>query len=270
MFYENVSLFLFLSQNQVAVAAMSSFQVLLNPPDVEKEMSPLWEKAWSQWLSISREVVINGDSSNPPSQDFLVNMLQVFPLLYKKLECFDDQQLKSALQVIKAAITTPISKDTSPFLVPMINEAAMTSLQRLTLNCVACIITEDNVFDAPPSSNREDVVVTSSNNCLLNKTEITDSERLITLLPRPSLYRGVFNELLLYFSMLNGSSASLKQKFVSFTSFALSSLTLSLQLMRAMSHDSHMISETILMLVDFMKVGICTKLIIIVTAIGHV
>ena len=125
-------------------------------------------------------------------------------------------------------------------------------------------------FDAPPSSNREDVVVTSSNNCLLNKTEITDSERLITLLPRPSLYRGVFNELLLYFSMLNGSSASLKQKFVSFTSFALSSLTLSLQLMRAMSHDSHMISETILMLVDFMKVGICTKLIIIVTAIGHV
>ena len=76
MFYENVSLFLFLSQNQVAVAAMSSFQVLLNPPDVEKEMSPLWEKAWSQWLSISREVVINGDSSNPPSQDFLVNMLQ--------------------------------------------------------------------------------------------------------------------------------------------------------------------------------------------------
>ena len=229
---------------------MTGFQVLLEPPDVTPEMHSIWDKAWTQWIAIAREIVVKADKETPPSQDFLVNLLLVFPLLYKKLESFSESQLSATLQVISSAITMPISKDTSPFLVPMINESSMSSLQRLALNCLAAIITNDNVFDVPPDKLEMDV---SSNNCLLNKAEITNSERVITLLPRPNLYKGVFAELLQYFSMLNGTS-NVKQKFVSHTSFALSSLTLSLQLMRAVSHDSHMTTDTISMLVDFMKV----------------
>ena len=240
---------------QVAVAAMTSFQVLLESSEVTVEMSSLWDKAWSHWVNISREIVINADKATPPSQDFLVNLLLAFPLLYKKLTEFSEQQLNIALQLIKSAIKMPISKDTSPFLVPMTSESSMSSLQRLALICLACIITSDVVFDASPDKPGIDF---SSHNCLLNKTEITNSERVIALLPRPLLYESVFNELLQYFSMLNGSS-NLKQKFVSHTSFALSSLTLSLQLMRAVSHDSHMIKETIIMQIDFMKVIVTTS-----------
>lgn len=222
------------------------------------EMKPLWDKAWSQWITINRETVIAVDQTNFPSQDFLVNMLLVFPLLYKKLDTFEENQLKISLQIINSAIKIPITKDTSPFLVPMINESSMSSVQRLALTCLSCIVTTDNVFDVPPDKAEMDV---SSNNCLLNKSEITNYQRVITLLPRSHLYKGVFNELLTHFTLLNGPSSNLKQKFVSYTSFALSSLTLALQLLRAVvsSCDSHMTKDTVAMLVDFMKVhGTCT------------
>lgn len=230
---------------------MTGLQVLLEPSEVTDDMTPLWYKGWSQWISIGRDILVSADKNAPPSQDFLVNLLLSFPLLCKKLDSFSEQQLKAALQVIDCAVSMPISKDTSPFLVPMISESSMSSLQRLALHCLACLVTSDNVFDVPADKLGTDV---TSNNCLLNKAEITSPERVISLLPRPNLYKGVFNELLNYFSFLNGCSNS-KQKFVSHTSFALSSLTLSVQVMRAVSCDSHMTKDMILMMVDFMKVS---------------
>ena len=235
---------------------MSSFQLLLQTPDsISIPSTSLWEKAWSVWLHIGREVAHgrpNEEDKFLLSQDFFINLLQLFPLLHKKLNSFTPQQLKLAFQVFNTALLSPVPKDVSPFLVPMVHENTMTSVQRLVLYCLSSVITTDDVFQSKHSGQL-------TNNSLFDKSEIKDPKKIIKLLPSPLLYYPVFNELLRYFSFLcSPPSESNEQKHVNMAPFAFSSLTLSLQLMRScvLSHDSQMTSETELMMEEFLKVYI--------------
>ena len=118
----------------------------------------LWEKAWKVWLMIGMECVCKrlpspekfkvflgripqtkdeSDNffSNVPSQSVLIYLVQLFPVIYSRVRSkFTQSDFQEAARVLYTSLIMPVSKDTSPFLVPSYSEHMLNSLQKDVLN----------------------------------------------------------------------------------------------------------------------------------------
>lgn len=251
---------------QVSAKASSPFAGL-HDKDV------LWERAWLTWQQIGHEVVVcrlpKTESfqffltSSPsheemdiffeplPTQSFLVHLLSVFSMVVRKIGHFTSQQLQIACQIFEAVVLVPVPKDVSPFLVPAAHEDSMTSVQTMVLTCLSLLFTQEDILDHSETSISAE---TSSN--LFRKAVITKLSRSLELFHRPSstqLYDSIITQLLSFAklawssqtllslpSSVNLSVAKLPVVVVNYSSFALSSLVLAVQLCKSvLSHDLH-------------------------------
>ena len=263
---------------QVSTAALNSFKSILQ---IQNDLSPprvLWEKAWHIWQLIglekvcqslpsleALEIFVSKTQSHEsidlffatiPNQTLLLHFLEIFPLIVHHMT-LTIQQLTVVSQIFRCILLIPVPKDVSPFLVPSIQEATMTSLQRLVVRCICSIIIADNIFEE--SSERE-----YSNNSLMNKSEITDLQHKLSLYPHSlPLLAGIFHDLLQFasyswsptefHSVLENSAlvhAKLPLLPVNMIPFASSCLVLAVQLLRSSQPDCNITS----LLEEFIKV----------------
>ena len=296
---------------QVAIAAMTSFKQILEPPSETKsprsslvgpslprsrspspfptlpsakasspftgspDREALWERAWLSWRQIGHEVVTchipSTDSfqsflsSSPshdamdiffdplPTQSFLVQLLTVFTIILRKLRSFTAQYLHTASQILEAVVLVPVPKDVSPFLVPAAHEDSMTSAQSMVLSGLALLFTTENILDDAESA--------KSCRNLFARSVISRLDRSLELHQSlsPQIHTAIVNQLL-SFSVLAWSSPSLLSLpaaanlsiaklpvvVVNYTSFALSSLVLAVQLCCSCgSHDLHVTTNIV-------------------------
>ena len=256
---------------QVSIAAMTCFHTIVQPyantTSSALTSETLWEKVWDTWRHIGSEAVhnklpaakdirefvreprthdaIDAFFEGLPSQTFLVHLLQIFPDLRVRLKGshFSRQHFASAAQVFQSALLTPVSKDVSPFLVPMGSDMSMSSVQRLVLRCLASLVTDEVVLEQTPQLEARGGI--NSTNSIIDQSKITDMNRHISLSSTPTVYAHVLGELFLYSSygwspprhiqviLEKESMNKLPLVCVEFLTFSLSSLTLSVQLIRS-------------------------------------
>ena len=120
----------------------------------------LWEKAWKAWLMIGMECVCKrlpspekfkvflgripqtkdeSDNffSNVPSQSVLIYLVQLFTRHLLLRSKFTQSDFQEAARVLYTSLIMPVSKDTSPFLVPSYSEHMLNSIQKDVLKSMA-------------------------------------------------------------------------------------------------------------------------------------
>lgn len=186
------------------------------PSSSSSSEGSLWEKAWKAWLMIGMECVCKrlppvekfkvflnrtpqtkeeSDSffSSVPSQSILIYLVQLFPAIYSRVRSkFTQSDFQEAARILYTALIMPVSKDTSPFLVPSYNEHMLNSLQKDILKAMATFFTRDDVFDHEDSGPQT---------LFGKKTELIDTKRRIEVTGEQSatpLFPLVIAELLKY------------------------------------------------------------------------
>eukprot|EP00731_Ephydatia_muelleri_P000650 Em0001g650a len=176
----------------------------------------LWEKAWRAWHMIGIECVCKrlpplekfrvflnrtpqtkdeSDSffSSVPSQAILIYLVQLFPPIYARVRSkFTGTDFQEAAKILYTSLIMPVSKDTSPFLVPSHNEHMLNSLQKDILKSMASFFTKEDVFDHEDGGPQT---------LFGKKTELVDTNRRVELLGEGSatpLFPLVIAELLRY------------------------------------------------------------------------
>ena len=72
-----------------------------------------------------------------PSQPFLTALVQIFPALYQHIKAgFSMDDLRRLGLILHGAVSTPISSDASPFILPSYTEAVLTGLQEAVLTAL--------------------------------------------------------------------------------------------------------------------------------------
>lgn len=152
--------------------------VVLTPEDSDDSMADysqetvtpsqieLYNATWKIWASIGKTTVIDrvvvgarveellaanvSDTSDKvralellvPSQQYLLTYFNCFPLLIVRLqENFTVEDLHVFSDIVTAALRMPVTKDTSPFLVPPFQEYAISGVQDAVLRAVVSMYT---------------------------------------------------------------------------------------------------------------------------------
>lgn len=176
----------------------------------------LWEKAWRAWHMIGIECVCKrlpplekfrvflnrtpqtkdeSDSffSSVPSQAILIYLVQLFSPIYARVRSkFTGTDFQEAAKILYTSLIMPVSKDTSPFLVPSHNEHMLNSLQKDILKSMASFFTKEDVFDHEDGGPQT---------LFGKKRELVDTNRRVELLGEGSatpLFPLVIAELLRY------------------------------------------------------------------------
>lgn len=122
--------------------------------------------AWKVWASIGKTTIIDrvvvgtrvedllaanvADTSDKvralellvPSQQYMLTFFNCFPLMICRLqENFTTEDLHVFSDIVNAALQMPVTKDTSPFLVPPFQEYAITAVQDAILRAVISLYT---------------------------------------------------------------------------------------------------------------------------------
>lgn len=122
--------------------------------------------AWKIWASIGKTTIIDrvvvgarvedllaanvAETSDKvralellvPSQQYMLTYFNCFPLLIVRLrENFTTENLHTFSDIVTAALRMPVTKDTSPFLVPPFQEYAISSVQDAVLRGVVSLFT---------------------------------------------------------------------------------------------------------------------------------
>lgn len=223
----------------------------------------VWTKAWEAWQSIAVECIcsrlpnverlksilkhqkmeeIEKFFSSFPPQTFLVHLLKIFPLVFVRLKPkFSQKDFRMAAKVFQACLLLPVSKDTSPFLVPSSSENLMTAVQKLVLKSFGVIFTEENIFEGEDEEANKTMMIFNK------KSEFVDMKRKIAISTGTelvTLYPQVLEDLLTCSSfaskppelirlMQSSGAAKLPMMVVNHVPFGLASLSVSLQLYRA-------------------------------------
>ena len=131
--------------------------------------------------------------SNVPSQSVLIYLVQLFPVIYSRVRSkFTQSDFQEAARVLYTSLIMPVSKDTSPFLVPSYSKHMLNSLQKDVLKSMAAFFTREDVFD------NED---TGPQTLFGKKTELVDTKRRVEVMVEQSatpLFPLVISELLRY------------------------------------------------------------------------
>lgn len=126
----------------------------------------LYTATWKIWASIGKITIIDrvvvgarvedllatnvADTSDKvralellvPSQQYMLTYLNCFPLLIVRLqENFTTEDLHIFSDIVTAALRMPVTKDTSPFLVPPFQEYAISAVQDAVLRAVVSLYT---------------------------------------------------------------------------------------------------------------------------------
>lgn len=126
----------------------------------------LYSATWKIWASIGKVTVIDrvvvgarvedllaanvADTSDKvralellvPSQQYMLTYFNCFPLLIVRLqENFTTEDLHIFSDIVTAALRMPVTRDTSPFLVPPFQEYAISSVQDAVLRAVVSLYT---------------------------------------------------------------------------------------------------------------------------------
>ena len=134
---------------------------MVTPAQIE-----LYTATWKIWASIGKitvidRVVVGGrvedllaanvaDTSDKvralellvPSQQYMLTYFNCFPLLIVRLqENFTTEELNVFSDIVTAALRMPVTRDTSPFLVPPFQEYAISSVQDTVLRAVVSLYT---------------------------------------------------------------------------------------------------------------------------------
>ena len=223
----------------------------------------VWTKAWEAWQSIGIECVCNRlptteklkailKQQKPdqvdrffcsfPSQTFLVHLLKIFPLVFTRLKPkFSRKDFQMAARVFQACLLVPVSKDTSPFLVPSSTENLMTAVQKLVVKDFGVIFTNGKIFEGEDSQRSQTMMIFDK------KAELVDMKRDIEILTDKELvilYPQVIEDLLTCSSFTShppelvrltqgGVTAKLPLMVVNYVPFGLVSLSVAVQLYRA-------------------------------------
>lgn len=267
--------------------------MILEIPDSSTPSPPppssLWDKALTVWQSVGHDMIsqkspstdamadfISRDQSMTeidqffstiPNQTFLLAYLEIFPLLVKQLS-ISPAQLTAATGIFRSVLSTPVSKDVSPFLVPSANDSAMSSVQRQVINCLLILITRDEVFQTNNGNNKAPHQKTS----LLNRSEISNLSQTLTLCTKSfPLFEDIFKELLLYSSYgwtpvgvqkVVQRSSRLPLVVVNMVPFGLSCLVLSVQLFKSyLSHDSRVTSSFLSKFLEVSTYSVVTNMV---------
>ncbi|XP_046407133.1 protein MON2 homolog isoform X3 [Ischnura elegans] len=153
--------------NEVSLAALKSFQEILylnkgadgNGGTVNAaamEESDIWGVAWRVWLSIG------ADSTSPPSdndmreelyipsQAFLTALIQMFPAVFQHIKNrFLAADLQKLCLVLQNSVTVPIHGESSPFILPSVNDISLTPLQEGVLTSMELL--QKEAFSSPDS-----------------------------------------------------------------------------------------------------------------------
>jgi len=177
-----------------------------------------------------------------PSQTFLVHLLKIFPLVFMRLKPkFSRKDFQMAARVFQACLLVPVSKDTSPFLVPSSTENLMTAVQKLVVKDFGVIFTNEKIFEGEDSQRSQTMMIFDK------KAELVDMKRDIEILTDKELvilYPQVIEDLLTCSSftsnppelvrLTQGSvTAKLPLMVVNYVPFGLVSLSVAVQLYRA-------------------------------------
>ena len=136
-------------------------QETVTPSQIE-----LYTATWKIWASIGKTTVIDrvvvgarvedllaaniSDTSDKvralellvPSQQYLLTYFNCFPLLVVRLrKNFTAEDLHTFSDIVTAALRMPVTKDTSPILVPPFQEYAISSVQNAVLRAVVSLYT---------------------------------------------------------------------------------------------------------------------------------
>lgn len=135
--------------NEVSLAALKAFQDILywNKETEGKvvqsgEESDIWGVAWRVWVSIGAESTtpptdLDRDDLYIPSQPFLTALIQIFPAVFQHIKSrFVPAELKKLCKVLQNAVTVPVLGEASPFIIPSVNDAALTQLQDGVLHSI--------------------------------------------------------------------------------------------------------------------------------------
>ena len=131
----------------------------------------LYTATWKIWASIGKitvidRVVVGGrvedllaanvaDTSDKvralellvPSQQYMLTYFNCFPLLIVRLqENFTTEELNVFSDIVTAALQMPVTRDTSPFLVPPFQEYAISSVQDTVLRAVVSLYTYNPIL----------------------------------------------------------------------------------------------------------------------------
>ena len=131
----------------------------------------LYTATWKIWASIGKitvidRVVVGGrvedllaanvaDTSDKvralellvPSQQYMLTYFNCFPLLIVRLqENFTTEELNVFSDIVTAALRMPVTRDTSPFLVPPFQEYAISSVQDTVLRAVVSLYTYNPIL----------------------------------------------------------------------------------------------------------------------------
>jgi len=157
-----------LERGSSIVDSNSSNEVVME--DSYEELSPsqmeLYTTSWKVWASIGKATIIDrvvvgarveellaanvADTSDQvralellvPSQQYMLTYFNCFPLIIWRLrENFTAEDLRAFSDIAIAALQMPVTKETSPFLVPPLLEYAITSVQDAILRAVISMFT---------------------------------------------------------------------------------------------------------------------------------
>ena len=79
-------------------------------------------------------------------------LVQIYPRIQRT---FTDVQYRTLSGVLRGCHLIPVPRDVSPFLVPSHSENALSSLQRLVLQCIGGVVTSDDIM-RPKDDQSED------------------------------------------------------------------------------------------------------------------
>lgn len=241
-------------------------QETVTPAQIE-----LYTATWKIWASIGKTTVIDrvvvgarvedllaanvADTSDKvralellvPSQQYMLTYFNCFPLLIVRLQGnFTTEDLHIFSDIVTAALRMPVTKDTSPFLVPPFQEYAISAVQDAVLRAVVSLYTYNPKLP-------KTWLNSSSSNSLKISEALKVEESSLPLCP------AILRELLSYvqWSCTEPSSkSSSKEKhfflLVSYTAFSQAALQLAYDLY--MSHPEYPVILEGESITEFLKV----------------
>ena len=246
--------------------------------DSHEELSPsqmeLYITAWKVWASIGKTTVIDrvvvgarveellaanvADTSDQvralemlvPSQQYMLTYFNCFPLIIWRLrENFTAEDLRVFSDIVIAALQMPVTKDTSPFLVPPLLEYTITSVQDAILRAVISMFT----YSVRPPKSWLD---SGSSGSQETNSSLKAEETSLPLCP------AILRELLSYVHWActeppKPSGGKEKNFFLSIGYAAFSQTALQLALDLYMSHPDHPVILEGEVITDFLKVQQC-------------
>lgn len=118
---------------EVSLAALKSFQAVVDDEDSVCRIAECWRHAWQIWLAIGRQSSREGEEH---TQSYLTELVKVFRMMYSSLDVFSSDDLDGLSGVLRAIVSVPIDRDSNLFLTSSATAPVPSPLQRTCLETI--------------------------------------------------------------------------------------------------------------------------------------